>query len=279
METVNKPLVIAHRGYRAIAPENTLLAAQKGFEAGAEWWELDTAETKDGELVVIHDDNLVRTTDAKKTFPGRSPWIVYDFTLEELRKLDAGSWFAAADPFRQIAAGVVRRTDVFHALKVPTLRECLVLTRDLGMKVNVEIKSAAGHACDASIVEKTVALIRELDMREDVLISSFNHPYLARVKAADAGIRTGILIDDPLADPVEKLKDLGAFSLNPNVAKLDEATVRRVREAGFEVYPWTVNDESDMRRLLEWGVSGLITDFVDRARGSADAYMRGQTIL
>ncbi len=279
MENANKPLVIAHRGYRAIAPENTLLAAQKGFEAGAEWWELDTAETKDGELVVIHDDNLVRTTDARKTFPGRSPWIVYDFTLEELRKLDAGSWFAAADPFRQIAAGVVGRTDVFHALKVPTLRECLVLTRDMGMKVNVEIKSAAGHACDASIVEKTVALILELDMGKEVLISSFNHGYLARVKEADAGIRTGVLIDEPLADPVGKLEGLGAASLNPNAAKLDEGTMLRVREAGFEVYPWTVNEEADMRRLLAWGATGLISDFVGRARGAVDEYLRERATL
>jgi len=272
MKASEKLPVIAHRGYRAIAPENTLLAAEKGFAAGADWWELDVAESSDGVLVVIHDDSLVRTTDAQLVFPGREPWTVYDFSFDELRSLDAGSWFLATDPFLQVASGAVSPAEraKFPGLKIPTLKECLELTRRHGKKVNIEIKSAEGFACDSGIVEKTVTLVRELDMRSSVLISSFNHDYLARVKKADPSIETAALIDDPLPDPVSTLKALGAVALNPNGSKLDRATVENVRKAGYAVYVWTVNDESDMRTLLDWGVSGLITDFTERARHVTD---------
>lgn len=272
MKASEKPPVIAHRGYRAIAPENTLLAAEKGFAAGADWWELDVAESSDGVLVVIHDDSLVRTTDAQLVFPGREPWTVYDFSFDELRSLDAGSWFLATDPFLQVASGEVSQAEraKFPGLKIPTLKECLELTKRHGKKVNIEIKSAVGFACDAGIVEKTVALVRELDMGASVLISSFNHDYLVRVKKADPSIETAALIDDPLPDPVATLKALGAIALNPNGKKLDRATVEKVRKAGFAVYVWTVNEEADMKKMLEWGVSGLITDFTARARHVTD---------
>ena len=87
-----RPTVIAHRGASSYAPENTLAAVDKAAELGVEWVENDVQRTKDGELVVIHDDNLKRTTDAEDVFPGRSPWKVKDFTAAEIARLDAGSW-------------------------------------------------------------------------------------------------------------------------------------------------------------------------------------------
>jgi len=272
MKSFEKPPVIAHRGNRSLAPENTLLAAEAGFAAGADWWELDVAESADGILVVIHDDSLVRTTDAQLVFPGRDPWTVYDFGFDELRSLDAGSWYLATDPFLQVASGAVSpaEREKFPGLKIPTLKECLELTKKHGKKVNIEIKSATGHACDGNIVEKTVALVRELGMNSSVLVSSFNHDYLKRVKKADPGMETAALIDDPLPDPVSTLKELGAVALNPNGKKLDRETVEKVRKAGFGVYVWTVNEDADMKKMLEWGVSGLITDFTERARRVTD---------
>ena len=99
-EIATRPLVIAHRGFRAIAPENTLRALDEAHAAGSPWWELDVAASSDGVLVVIHDDTLSRTTDAERAFPGRKPWTVYDFTAGELKSLDAGSWYLSADPRR-----------------------------------------------------------------------------------------------------------------------------------------------------------------------------------
>jgi len=261
-----RPIVIAHRVLEVLL-RNTLLAAQKGFDIGADMWELDVAASSDGILVVLHDNTLTRTTDAKTRFPSRSPWIIYDFTFDEIKSLDAGSWYSKADPFMQIAYGRVGSSELesFKDLRIPTLREALELTKRLGWRVNIEIKDATGFACDAWIVEKTAELIKELDMVPSVLISSFNHDYLKRMKMAIPEISVAALIDKPISDPVQRLKDIGAVALNPNEKYLDEATVRALRSAGLGVLPWTVNDPSRMRMLLNWGATGLITDFPDRA--------------
>jgi glycerophosphoryl diester phosphodiesterase len=260
-------VVMAHRGFRGIVPENTLEAAQKGFESGAEYWETDVAASSDGTLVIMHDDNLARTTDAKAKFPARSPWTVYDFTLAELKTLDAGSWYAAVDQFKQIAAGRVTQKDLasFAGIKVPTFAEALELTRRNGWKINVEIKDATGRACDPWIVEKTAETIKSYGMQDSVVVSSFNHEYLIRMKKAAPEIRVAALIDRPIPDPVGELKRIGAMALNPNHKYLDEATVQAVRKAGFDVFVWTPNEKADMERLVKWGVTGLITDFPDRA--------------
>ncbi|MCE1196653.1 glycerophosphodiester phosphodiesterase [bacterium] len=267
MSNPKNVVVMAHRGFRGIAPENTLEAAQKGYESGAEYWETDVAASSDGTLVIMHDDNLARTTDARAKFPGRSPWTVYDFSLAELKSLDAGSWYAAADQFKQIAAGRVTQKDLasFAGIKVPTFAEALELTKKNGWKINVEIKDATGRACDPWIVEKTAETIRSLGMQNSVVVSSFNHEYLVRMKKAAPEIRVAALIDRPIPDPVGQLKRIGAMALNPNYKYLDEATVQAVRKAGFDVFVWTPNEKADMERLVGWGVTGLITDFPDRA--------------
>jgi glycerophosphoryl diester phosphodiesterase len=272
MSVQKKPLVIAHRGYRAIAPENTLEAARKGREAGAEMWELDVAETTDGVLVVIHDDTLQRTTDAKKAFPGRAPWSVYDFSLAEIKSLDAGSWYGATDPFKQIAAGKVgpAQLESFRGIGIPTLEESLLLTKELAWSVNIEIKDATGHACDPGIVEKTVALVERLGMTGSVLISSFNHDYLYRVKKAAPGMAVAALTDNNLPDIVGRLRSLKALAWHPNGRKIDENSVRAVRGAGFDVNVWTVNEDADMKRMIPWGITGIITDYTERARALVD---------
>jgi len=116
-------------------------------------WELDVAASSDGVLVVMHDDTLVRTTDAKARYPDRAPWSIYEFTYAELIRLDAGSWYIDKDPFQQIAAGRVTPIEfpAMRGLKIPTLREALELTKKLGWKVNVEIKDARDiHATHGS---------------------------------------------------------------------------------------------------------------------------------
>lgn len=262
-----KVSVIAHRGFRGIAPENTLLAAEKGFETGADMWELDVAASRDGVLFIMHDDTLARTTNAMTVYPAAKPWSVYDFTFAELRKLDAGSWYRKADPFGQIAEGRLSGADLsaFDGLKIPTLEEALELTKRHGWKVNIEIKDATGKECDSWIVERTAAMVTAMGLTGSAIISSFNHDYLRRVKKAAPGIGVAALIDNPLPDPVGLLRSIGAIALNPNLKYLDEATVKAVRAAGFGVLVWTVNETVDMARLVSWGVTGLITDFPDRA--------------
>ncbi|MBN1241239.1 MAG: hypothetical protein JXA15_00875 [Spirochaetales bacterium] len=268
MEPGSAPLVIAHRGFRSVAPENTLAAFSAAFDSGASWIELDVAASSDGELVVIHDDTLDRTTDARSLVPGRGSYAVYDWSLAELRELDAGSWFAGRDPFGRIAAGEVDEAALasFRGERIPTLRDCLELARGRGASVNVEIKDATGRTCDEWIVERTLDLVRETGMAERVLVSSFKHDYLRRSRKAAPGVPVGALVEKVApADPVGMLRELGAYSYHPGLDILDREAARAVREAGFGLMVWTVNELADLGRMAEWGATGVFTDFQDRA--------------
>lgn len=257
------PLNIAHRGARSLAPENTLLAAREGLKIGADLWELDTALSRDGELVVIHDDTLERTSNAAQIFPTRAPWRIETFSLAELRQLDFGGWYADADPFGQLRSGAVSSlvAQNFRGAPIPTLREALVFTQDNHWRVNVEIKDQRGAPGDAQIAAAVVRLIESLGMQETVLLSSFNHAYLRQARALDPTIALAALVEEPAADPLALLAEIGAQAYNPGLETLDLAQVRAVRAAGYDVNVWTVNAEDDMRRLIEAGVSGIFTDF------------------
>ncbi len=256
-------LNIAHRGARSIAPENTLLAAEKAFEIGADLWELDVAMTADGEIVVIHDDSLERTSNANQIYSERTSWHVEEFTLAELRQLDFGSWYVARDPFKQIAAGVVTKSEQEECkgLPIPTLREALAFTLEKNWRVNIEIKDLAGKQGDVDIVEKVVALVDESGMSGSVIISSFNHAYLQRVKMADPKILTAALVEKPDPDPLALLRRLNAQAYNPGFETLEFPQIEQVTAAGAKVFVWTVNDEASMRRLIQAGASGIFTDF------------------
>lgn len=259
----SQTLNIAHRGARSLAPENTLAAARKGLEIGADLWELDVAVTADGELVVLHDDSLKRTSNAEQVFPNRRPWLVHTFTLAELRRLDFGSWFNKTDPFKQIAAGAVTEEmqDGYVGEPIPTLREALVFTRENQWRVNVEIKDASGTPGDQDVAEKAVVLIEELGMIGRVLISSFNHSYLRRVKSANPDLLTAALVENPAADPARLVRELGALGYNPGIERFRPNDIPAIRKAGVEVFVWTVNDPQSMRELITNGVSGIFTDF------------------
>ncbi len=257
------PINIAHRGARALAPENTLAAARKALEVGADMWEIDVNMTADGELIIIHDDTLTRTSDVRQRFPERSPWLVKDFSLAEIRRLDFGSWFSATDPFGQIAAGAVSpdESQSFTGARAPTLREALQFTLEQDWRVNVEIKNLNGTPGHDRVVEKTVALIEELQMVPRVLVSSFNPDYLRRVKAANPAIAVGFLEESVLDDPVCLLKELQAEAYHPKLELVPLADVASLRKQGFAVNVWVANDEASMRALIEAQVTGIFTDF------------------
>jgi len=258
-------LIIAHRGARSLAPENTLMAAQKGYDVGADMWELDVALTRDDQLVVIHDETLKRTSNAVTYYPTKSPWNVRTFTLEELRKLDFGSWFIEKDPFKTIKEGIVSKEDQekMKNLPIPTLEEALLLTKNLNWRVNVEIKDLSSTPDDdAVVVGMVVALIEKLDMVDSVIISSFKHDYLTQVKKINPKIVTAALVEQGLNDPVSLLVKLGAQAYNPGFTGLyDWSTIRQTRDAGYDVFVYTVNDEETMKQLFDAGVSGIFTDF------------------
>ncbi|MGX9364632.1 glycerophosphodiester phosphodiesterase [Desulfoplanes sp. PS50] len=261
-------LAIAHRGARSLAPENTLAAAEKAREADAYAWEMDVQMSRDGHLVITHDATLGRVTDvaSRTEFAFRKPWRVADFTLEELRSLDFGSFFATEDPFGQIDAGTVScvQAEAFRGTTLPTLEEGLRFTRDHGFRINVEIKGLEGTPGHGIVVQRAVEMIEGFDLVEQTLISSFCFDYLRQVKRLQPALPLAALMEADNMGPkdiLETLMELGVQAWHPDKEILKPEDLRRILDAGIYVNVYTVNDPREMRLLVLQGVSGLITDF------------------
>jgi glycerophosphoryl diester phosphodiesterase len=256
-------LNIAHRGARSLAPENTLSAAKKALEAGADLWETDVGVSSDGVLILMHDDSLVRTTDAAVVFPERSPWTFTTFSFAELRNLDAGSWFQQTDPFGQIAAGTVSPKDLasYHNEPIPTLEEALRFTRDANWRVNIELKNLPPPMQDFPVVERVLGLIETLNIDpQQLVLSSFNHDWLHKIE----NLRPDIAVQAVIGfSPVRPLDwgDLKFKTYNARHTLLKAQTVTELTAKGVRLNVWTVNARKDIDRFLAAGVSGIFTDF------------------
>ena len=259
-------LNIAHRGASSIAPENTVVAARKALEFGADLWETDVTVTADGELVLIHDDTLIRTTDAGQRFPDRSPWACRDFTLEEIRSLDAGSWFVQSDPFGQITSGVVTPTEqaAYAGEKVPTLKESLIFTQETGWRINLEIKQLPPGQEGFPVVERTLATIYELGIDiHRVVLSSFHHEYLREVRALNSSIAVQALVRNTEFESLDwDNLEFEAYNIQANPTT--EAQVRTLKAKDVTVNIFTVDRKADMQCLIAAGVDGLFTNFPQR---------------
>ena len=257
---------IAHRGARSLAPENTLLAARRGFEAGADLWETDLAVTRDEALVLFHDDLLVRTTDVQQRFPARALEPFTTFSLEEIRTLDAGSWFVEADPHGQIAAGALSDKDLqaCRGAKVPTLEEALVFTRDADWKLNLELKFLPGSMADFPVVPRVLVMIDRVGLSpEQILISSFNHLWLKEVRVRRPELEIQALIGYH-TDRSLDWGDLTFETYNARYTLIKDDVILQRKEQGLAINLFTVNDEADMQRFMALGVDGIITDFPQR---------------
>lgn len=263
--------VCAHRGARALAPENTMMAVELGLALGADYWETDVHKVADGSLVIFHDDVLSRTSDAsaRAEFGGRAPWRTHDFTFRELRRLDAGSWFLDRDPFGTVASGDVVPGD-YEAIRnqrIPTLREALEFTRKHDFPMNIEIKDQVLSPGDLSIVADVLEMVRAIGADDLVLISSFNHDYLAEMRRLAPEMPLAALVEDAHPDNlVEYLRDLGAATYHPDEKLTDAVLVRELGASGIKVSPWTVNDMDRAMELIGFGCFGIITDFTHSLR-------------
>lgn len=259
-------LNIAHRGARSIAPENTLLAAQRGRAAGADLWEADLAVTRDEALILHHDDRLLRTTDVAVRFPQRAADPFTTFSLAEIRTLDAGSWFVDTDPHGQIAAGVLSPDEqaACRGQTVPTLEEALVLTRDAHWGLNLELKRLPPPFEGFPVVDRVLAMIARVGLAtEQIRISSFHHPWLEEIQARRPDIEVQALIGYYTDRP----PDWGPLTFaiyNVRHTVTTEEEIRRHKEMGLVINLFTVNDLADMRRYTALGVDGLITDYPQR---------------
>lgn len=267
-----RPLVWAHRGGRGLGPENTLHTLRKGYAAGANGWETDVQLTKDGKLILLHDLGLLRLTNAGALphFRDNPPAVPWRFTLEELHLLRADAFPRRACPQRNphrpwLDVSLPESSE----LGIPTLEMGLDLTLELGMWINIEIKDltrSVPRPLADTVVQKVLNAVEERNMADQVIISSFNHDYIRESKQLAPHVLTGALTAHRFpGDPIEATLQAGADAWHPGHRFLTEAAVSRAREGGLFVTPYTVNEVSDMRRLTDWGVSGIVTDFPDRA--------------
>lgn len=232
-------LIIAHRGASGYAPENTMAAFEKALEMGAEGIELDVHLTADGEIVVIHDHTIDRTSDGKG--------MVGALTLEEIRKYDFGAWF---DP-------------KFKGQRIPTLGEVFELLEDWDGLLNIEVKS--GPILYPGIEEKLVDMVKSWNFRGRIIFSSFNHYSLRDIKALDPSMEIGLLYMAGLVEPWKYAKDLNAQALHPLYYNVVPELVAGCKENGIKLNPFTIDEEKEMEMIMRAGVDGIITDYPDRA--------------
>ncbi|MDJ1133163.1 glycerophosphodiester phosphodiesterase [Streptomyces iconiensis] len=251
------PVPVAHRGASGYAPENTLAAVDKADRLGIDWVENDVQRTKDGELIVIHDTTLSRTTDVEQRFPDRAPWKVSDFTAKEIRTLDAGSWFDAE----------------YKGAKVPTQKEYLDRVSRNGQRLLLELKAPELYP---GIERQTLKELRRegwLDRRHTrnkLIIQSFNADTVKKVHDYKPQVKTGFLGNPK----VEELASYAKFSdqINPRHAAVTKDYVDAIhavkgpRHRPLEVFTWTVDDASTAKRVADAGVDGIISNKPDIIR-------------
>lgn len=236
---------VAHRGASWDAPENTIAATVEGIAQDAELVEIDVQRSKDGELVLMHDVSLARTTDVEQKFPDRAPWHVGDFTFAELRTLDAGSW----------------KSTQFSREQIPTLDETLDALSGSGVGLLLEVKSPGLYP---GLAEDLVAELRErprwwrsAPLNQQLVVQSFDWNFMAEFHTLAPHLKAGLLGRAELAD----LRNLSwADQINPGFTSIDAAWVEAVQASGFEVFVYTVNAPIDMARMIDAGVDGIITD-------------------
>jgi len=227
-------MVIAHRGASSYAPENTLAAFDLALELGAHQIELDVHSTRDGHVVVIHDDTVDRTTN------GSGP--VASQTLAELRQLDAGAWFGAT----------------FAGERIPTFEE--VLARYQGrVYLHVELK---GHT--PSLAPRTAELIRQHGMVGQVTITSFQQVRLEEIRTAAPELPSGWLVGDVSDAVIAQARAMEVAQLCPRANTVTPELVRRLHAEGFVVRAWGVTTEELMQQVVQAGADGMTVNFPDK---------------
>ncbi len=261
----DKGLICAHRGVRSLAPENTILALSMAKKCGAHCLETDVQLSKDGQLLIFHDDTLTRTTDiaVRAKSKNNSPLTVDKLQVSELRQLDAGSWFLQTDPFGTVATGEVPPGD--HALittqKIPLLREILNWSRTSAFPINLEIKSLQTQPGDVRIVDAVMDMLVATGTMDLVLLSSLRHEYLLRARALHPHIPLAVLAENEHPQNLQEyLTHFSAIAYHPEETMCSADLIAQLKQAGIRVNCWTVNDSSRAQQLFQAG-AGVITDW------------------
>jgi glycerophosphoryl diester phosphodiesterase len=234
--------IIAHRGASAYYPENTMAAFQGAMDMEADMVELDVQLTSDGEIVVFHDEKISRCTNGRGRIAG--------YSYDELKKLDAGSWFDKK----------------FAGARVPALRDVLDLCK-ARIAVNIEIKTeAVTDVISGGIEEKCLRMVEQVGMREHVVFSSFDPRAVLHLRQIDHQAPAAILFEKKYHGsmlPSQIIELLGADAFNCSRRELGRKWLADLKHHGIPVNVYTVNDEKNMNRLLSLGVDGMFTNHPD----------------
>jgi glycerophosphoryl diester phosphodiesterase len=239
--------VIGHRGSAAMAPENTLASVRLALRQGADYVENDIMRTKDGQLVITHDLSLERTTDVEQVFPDRTSYQVADYTLAEIKRLDAGSWFGSK----------------FAGQRILTLREWVeAVGSNNGMLLEAKDPWAfPGIEIDIDKELRSIPTFVQALRKGNVIMQSGDEPWLRAYHQLAPDVPVALLYYTRPTD--EQLVSASTWldAVNPALGNIDRAIVDRTHELGLKTYVWTVNFGGDMNRGIEWGVDGIITDY------------------
>jgi glycerophosphoryl diester phosphodiesterase len=235
-----QPWAVAHRGASHLAPENTLSALRSALARGADMVEVDVRRSADGALVLLHDESLRRTTNVAHVLPGRAPWRVADLTLPEVRGLDAGRW----------------KSPTFTGEVVPTLEEAWDLVRRAGARLLLEVKQPADQP---GIMHDVGRLLDERPGAPgQVVVQSFDSFAVLDFAMARPHVPVGLLA--PVApDDLRHVAPWASY-VNPHHRRVTRDYVRAVHEHGMRCVPWTVDDPRRVRRLIDAGVDGVISN-------------------
>ncbi|MFC4601229.1 glycerophosphodiester phosphodiesterase [Cohnella hongkongensis] len=241
-------MTVAHRGSSGYAPESTLAAYRLGVKMKADYLEIDVQMTADGELIAMHDKTVDRTTNGKGTV-GR-------MTLAQIKALDAGSWFNEKHP-------IYARED-YENERVPTIRE---IFEEFGKNTRYMLETK-DPSQQPGLEEKLWALIEEFNLEKHVAVQSFSAASLKKFRAWDEEVPLFQLLwyNRPAQITERKLTEIAAYAsgIGANFLRIDESYVKKVKQAGLLIYPYTVNYQVNMEKAVKWGVDGVHTDFPDR---------------
>ena len=234
-------VVIAHRGFSGAAPENTLAAFSKAIEAGCDMIEMDVQLSRDGEVVVIHDDTLDRTTNGK----GK----VSQHTLQDLKRFDAGLWFSSQ----------------FTGERIPALKEVLALTCTK-IPLAIELKKGdLGQYTIFDLADRALEEVEKAGCVGQVVFSSFDRAAIERILERNSRIPVAYIYNKPWDSPLELAGKYSIPILSCRHTVLTRDNLMKAHQAGFKVNVWTLDTEPEMELFLDLGVDGIITNHPDRA--------------
>ncbi len=238
----SRPLVIAHRGYSAKYPENTMSAFNKAVEYKADMIEFDVHLSKDKKICITHDYELGRTCNGSG--------LLDNYTFDQLQELDFGSWFNSS----------------FTHEKIPELSDLLKLSMEFNISLNLEVKHQTLHENAVGIDTMCKQLKKYLEnysLSDSLIVSSFSYDFLKEFRLQMPNIKIGILNHYLEKDLHLNLVDeLKAYSYHPNFKSLNSEYIKLIKDKGLKIFPYTANTESDFEKLRSLGVDGIITNEV-----------------